>query len=312
MTFTIVDSSLTPGVQLNLLDNPGFEVWQRGTSFSSPAAATYLADRWQQQGNTTGASWTITQESSTVDTGNFSLKVNVTATGSSTSNYISQPFEVTNNVKGKTLTFAVRINTTLVNKVGIEINDGTQNVQSATHTGGGVWQTLSATITVSNSATQLVMHIGFVSSPNITTGIYYADSATMVYGPNSAPFYPLHPMIDLARCQRYYEISPTIGTIGCSPIPGFNNSNLFDLSTQFSVSKRANPTVTISNVTASVSQIATVNISSAPVADDANWTSTSVINTAPAGFDVRYQRNSATTSFSVIRWAYNWTASADL
>src|SRR5262249_22641929 len=31
----------------NFLTNPGFEIYQRGSSWASPAATTYVADRWQ-------------------------------------------------------------------------------------------------------------------------------------------------------------------------------------------------------------------------------------------------------------------------
>ena len=34
----------------NILINGGFEIWQRGTSFSTPADGAYTADRWQNKG----------------------------------------------------------------------------------------------------------------------------------------------------------------------------------------------------------------------------------------------------------------------
>jgi len=47
MAFTTIDPSLTPSVQQNLLINGGFEIWQRGTSFSMTNSGIYTADRWK-------------------------------------------------------------------------------------------------------------------------------------------------------------------------------------------------------------------------------------------------------------------------
>jgi len=254
MSRTLIDSSLVPSASTsfqninNIIDNGGFEIWQRGTSFNNPTAGTYTADRWQQQGNTSGASWTVSQSSSTVDTGNFSITMNVTATGTSTSNYLSQPLEMVKNYTGKTLTFSIRINTSLVNKIGIELNDGFTNVQSTTHPGGGVWQTLSCTINVNSAVTQILCHVGWVNGTNISTGSFFADSAMLVIGPNAASFVPLNPQQDLARCQRFYlQINATndslIAMMQCTSTTAAVGRSYFP--TQM----RTTPTATVTNGT---------------------------------------------------------------
>jgi hypothetical protein len=66
----------------NLLINGGFQVWQRGTSFVSPAHNEIISDNWRHgnggAGGTVGAS-TDTQEADTPDTNSlFSYRVEVT------------------------------------------------------------------------------------------------------------------------------------------------------------------------------------------------------------------------------------------
>ena len=52
----------------NAIINSAFDIWQRGTSFSSPASAAYTADRWQLVYDGTGATRTISQQTFTPGT----------------------------------------------------------------------------------------------------------------------------------------------------------------------------------------------------------------------------------------------------
>ena len=46
----------------NMVVNGDFKIWQRGTSFSSPANASFTADRWFMYYDGTGATRTISQQ----------------------------------------------------------------------------------------------------------------------------------------------------------------------------------------------------------------------------------------------------------
>jgi len=52
----------------NAVINGGFDIWQRGTSFTNPADNTYVSDRWGVRHNGTGVTRTITRETFTPGT----------------------------------------------------------------------------------------------------------------------------------------------------------------------------------------------------------------------------------------------------
>ena len=47
----------------NAIINGNFDIWQRGTSFASPATSSFTADRWKIQFNNTGATRTLSRQS---------------------------------------------------------------------------------------------------------------------------------------------------------------------------------------------------------------------------------------------------------
>jgi hypothetical protein len=92
MSYGLDLQQASQAANLNLLTNPGFEIWQRGTVFSSPAGGVYTADRWAVDKNSTPA-FTFSQENTVVDGGTYSFKVNVSNAASSTYLTAVQPIE---------------------------------------------------------------------------------------------------------------------------------------------------------------------------------------------------------------------------
>jgi hypothetical protein len=208
MVFTTIDPSLTPSVQVNILDNAGFEIWQRGTSFNNPVDSAYTADRWKIRVNPAApTSYTVTQEASIIDQGNFSLKLSVTTVGSALVTLLRQSLENPILYAGKTLTFSARVRTNVAGLI-IRISNGVTNSNSTAHTGDGSFQTLTATQTIPASPATIDLDIGWVGvsagGANVAVSTTYIDSATLVMGNNPATFSPLNPQQDLARCQRYF------------------------------------------------------------------------------------------------------------
>jgi hypothetical protein len=185
----------------NILINGGMEFWQRGTSFSTPANATYTADRWKVNKSGT-PTFTISQESTTVDLGNFSLKLDLTAGGGAAQIGLVQFVENFKDYRGKTVTLTVRMKTAQA-LAQAYIDDGVASSYSVAHTGNNTFQTLVVTLNVSASASNLAVGLGYVvSSP--TTGTIFIDSAMLVLGSTPLAFVPKDTQVELAQCYRYY------------------------------------------------------------------------------------------------------------
>jgi hypothetical protein len=108
---------------------------------------------------------------------------------------------------------SVRVRTSTANAVKLRLSlpgTGGGVVDSAYHSGGGGWETLTATGLVPPDAAKVEVDIFFNASCTA-----YLDNAMLVVGSQAADYAPLHPADDLARCLRYYE---TIGAIGNSDV----------------------------------------------------------------------------------------------
>jgi hypothetical protein len=225
----------------NILDNGGFEVWQRGTSFSTPANNAYTVDRWKVSYNNS-PTFTVTQESSTIDSGLYSMKLNITAVGSAQYLFFNQPIENFQAYRGKTITVSIRVNSN-VSGIYLAISDAAATYSSLYSTPGS-WQTLTVTRTVSTSAATLNVTVGFDSTvsgqPAPSISASYFDSAMLVVGPVPGAFIPTNPQIEFSRCQRYYEIGDVMNFTGYNSTGGTTPQALIP----FRTNKRVAPTIT--------------------------------------------------------------------
>jgi len=175
----------------NLLTNGGFEVWQRGAGGFT--TSVYTADRWFAS----VIAGTVTKETTTVDGSVAALKV--AATGACR---VEQKLEDFTQLRGKTLSFSVRVRQGVANNVRIGLSeDGASYTYSATSATTGSFVTLTVTKAISAGAAAIWAAIEVAA-----TDTAYADNAMLVIGPNPTDYVPLHPQEDLARCQRYYEV----------------------------------------------------------------------------------------------------------
>jgi hypothetical protein len=243
---TIFDPSQVPGAQGNIIDNGGFEIWQRGTTFTNPAFGAYLCDRWSSYVNTSEYNATFTQESTTVDTvGLHSLKVNVTSVTTPDFGAVRQIVENYQDYRGKTLSMSVRCLTSVASMASLSVQGNIAGaVQSAYHPGDGQWHTLTVTITLPTNETGITIYLNVAHLSAI--GISYWDNAMMTIGYTPALFVPCYPQEDLARCQRFYEISGSPYGVTFRSL-GINNGGQYQLSSYqpFSVLKRVSPTIVL-------------------------------------------------------------------
>lgn len=190
--------------RLNLLTNGGFEIWQRGNG-PFTVAGIYAADRWSLAVATSTCS--ISRDTANVENTALSLAcMAVTYThAASGSLRVQQTVEGTNLYRNRTVTFSVRVKSSVAGTVRLSIFDGTRNF-GAYNVGTG-WETLSLTWTVSGAATQIVVEVNC----DVASCTAYLDNATLVVGSQAADYAPLHPADELARCLRYYELLTEVG-----------------------------------------------------------------------------------------------------
>lgn len=216
----------------SLLVNGGFEVWQRGAG-GFTANAAYTADRWQL--SVVGGTNTITQETTTVDGSATSLKM---VAGSATSG-ITQKLEDFKGLRGKTLSFSIRVNQSVASGCRPEIGQDSGATTATTSATTGSFVTLTVTAAIASNATFINITANF-----IVAGTYYLDNAMLVIGPAPAPYQPLHPQEDLARCQRYYEVHGGVATAYPDLQMRAGAAEALHHSYSFNVTKGGTPTVT--------------------------------------------------------------------
>ncbi|MGH7974996.1 MAG: hypothetical protein ACREBR_05695 [bacterium] len=296
MTFTTFDNSqLNQNLQgpSNLLDNGGFEIWQRGTSFSSPANNAYVCDRWQIQ-DTDSPTFTISREASTIDTGLYSCKLNITAPGSAAFIQLAQQIENPARYGGRTVTLSVRVWSSVATVVCIF--DSVGGTSSAAHPGDSAWHTMTVSRSLSLGITNLFSILN-IQVPMVST--MYFDSAILVIGSIPVTFVPLNPQQDLARCQRYYETSGTVSLWSASTSDG----TFYNLSTStiFAATKRTTPTIVVT--------YNDIRETGSTVDQQASYTKI-IENQDAHGFNPRVFKSVAGNAPNEL--SISWTASADL
>jgi hypothetical protein len=245
----------TQSVAENILINGGMEFWQRGLSFSSPAQGVYTADRWKMNRDN-GFTYTVSQESTIIDgVAGFSLKNLITVIpGAAFGMSFQQVIENYGAYAGKTLSFTIRARSSNPNTT-VMITDGVVSTFGSKHSGGGAFETLGVTKTISAATTGISIFFGQVNNGS-ATGTDYYDSAMLTVSDIGCPYIPKNYQAELAQCQRYYEksylpnVAPGTSTT-TNPFQNIANGGTgqsFSAWISFKVDKRTNPTVTVYDV----------------------------------------------------------------
>jgi hypothetical protein len=231
----------------NILVNGGFEVWQRGTSFSNPAEGDFTADKWKATKN--GSPTVSVAQDTDEESGVYALKLDITVAAGSVQFGVFQSLENYQEYKGKTITFSASLKTSTASAYRIRITDGISTTYSDYHTGSGSYETLSVTHTVSASATTVATGIGRFGAISVSSCL--VDSAMLVVGDNALSFKPEDPAVELERCQRYYQkvggelsaAAVAVANVACAS--GATGQG----SLRLPIEMRATPTVTVQNGT---------------------------------------------------------------
>jgi hypothetical protein len=231
----VADSSTSTGLRYqgsmaagkNFLINGGFDIWQRGTSFSNPAGAAYTADRWNNN-NLVQNTQTVSQQTTGVPAGSqYCLR---TAYGAASSYSNKAQIIETNNTKmlqGKTVTFTVKVrrNASFTGNLDMQVSkaSGTDiglagswsaigtttitNAQLPTATTSADWFTGSLTVSIPNDGTANTLKVSVAETSVQGSGAYFEMAeAQLELGSVGTAFSRTGGTIqgELAACQRYY------------------------------------------------------------------------------------------------------------
>jgi hypothetical protein len=275
----VADSSTSTGLRYNpqnALANPvingGFDIWQRGTSFTG-ALPNYLADRWQTFAN---ADKTYSRQTTSDTTNLPNIQYCLRLQRNSGSAFISSPniyysFENVNSTPfiGKTVTisFYARkganfsapsdlLNVTLASGTGTDQNfatvgfTGQTNVVNQNVTLTSTWQRFTGTGTISSTATQLGISFAYTVTGTAGANDYAEVTGVQIdlgtYTASTAPTFRRSGGTiqgELAAAQRYYyrNANTTNGYGRLSAGIGLSTT-LATLATTLPVTMRVQPT----------------------------------------------------------------------
>jgi len=239
----------------NLIINGGFDVWQRGNSFSG---SEYSADRWAQ--SLSGGTATTTQETFTLgqtdvpDNPTYYLKQDCSVGNNNLG--INQPIEDVRNGAGQNVTVSFYAK-------GTNPNGGTFDLQLLQRFGSGGSATITTSTTLSiNSGWTKHTHtftvpsitgktIGTGSNLDFTIRQTSTDTSTNAWelnvanvqvelGDTATDFEHRSYGEELALCQRYYEKGYAQGS------GAYIINHIVNAKQSFIATKRAVPTITFS------------------------------------------------------------------
>lgn len=296
--------------QANLLVNPGFEIWQRGTA-AFTADDIFTADEWKVNRHISDT-LQIDDESTTIVAGTLSLKA--TKTGTNDVAYIRQGVENYKSLEGQTVTFSMWVNANVASGARLVLQDyvSSEEVEySAYHSGSGEWEQLTVTKTI---RTGLASYGSFPHSFGMAVGLQladkavtaYIDGASLVLGnfPQGVPFIPLNPAEDRGRCERFYEAGKQ--DFQHISIRRVNASTMRTrIANRFRGGKYATPTVSITFGQINLFEDAATG-STNTTNDEANWDKT--VTPSQDGYTLKTDRSSVIASRSSMHIDYDFTA----
>jgi hypothetical protein len=174
------------------------------------------------------------------DGGPYAAHLAYTHAGGGTATF-EQLLECWPQMAGRTVSMRARVLCATASAVRLVVDDGVTGHNSAYHSGGGGWETLTCTFTVGASPTTVKAGVIF----DTVTATADVESLSLVHGSTPMPCAPLDFEQELARCLRYLEVLG--GASGYPYLSGYGTAagvkeveNL-----PFAVPKGGTPTVTL-------------------------------------------------------------------
>ena len=206
----------------NLLINGDFQEWQRGTSGT---VNTYACDRWFGWGNQQALT-RQQAENATHNSGRFALRVAHNDGGANGFSSIAQTLETRDaaQCRGKKVTFSIDVKKgsaftgsltlQIVTRTDAEgsINTGTRQVLVTEDITSSLTTSLQRfTCTTTTACAQNIRVIGVNVNHTGTSGTdannyFQVERAQLEIGEHATPFETTDGTVNLARCQRYFQV----------------------------------------------------------------------------------------------------------
>jgi len=212
----------------NVIINGNFDIWQRDTSFASPANGSYVADRWRVDYTGTGATRTISRQAFTLGQTDvpgeptYFLRFDQSVAGSGAAgNAITQRIEGVRTFAGQTITISFwgkaaasltlpRIAVFQYFGLGGSPSASTVTVAASNVAVGTSWAKYTYTLTMPSLSGKTIGTNGTdgiwleIRVPINTTFTFDLAQVQLEAGPVATPFESRPIGTELALCQRYY------------------------------------------------------------------------------------------------------------
>lgn len=328
----IADSYLSNGynsLYRQAIINGNFDVWQRGTSFTT-ATGAYFADRWTYYD--TGTSRTVTRDTDVPNnTSLYSQKMVVVTGGTNKVIDIGQRIEgqIAGRFAGKSITMSFWVKGSVgsgtINNclVALQYASALENwttsentTVSPTFTTTGSWTKISFTQVLPatsasgyslNNGLSIAIQFGASDSTTLTVNL---TQVQLCAGDVALPFMPKSFEEELRMCLRYYEKSYDYGTaiatntaVGVVDLLAASISSALN-NVSFKVRKRTTPVIAYYSIAGTASKISLWSDGM-----DKGATVTSVFESESG---IRQANDSGAGLTSGVHYLAHWTASSEL
>lgn len=206
----------------NILQNSGFEEWNNGTSFTSPANNAPTVDGWSVY-RMSNPDLTISRETEIISAASSRYSAKISVSGSSGTHLIDffQPIPDRDSYKGKTLIFSAKLKCSSLDSCQVLINDDTETITSRLNKKTG-WQTLTCKKTVPYSDLTYLNAAIRIISGNPTT--VYIDDCKLTA---ETPCFPI-----IGKIKHYFYSNSITANIA-KKYHNLNRSTLFSFDILF-------------------------------------------------------------------------------
>ena len=223
----------------NLIINGGFDVWQRGTSFSGLSVYSYFADRWQCAISTTCSRSTDTP----TDEGfNYSAKLEAGSGG----NILRMMLEDSNKLLGSnSFTFSFWIKGSVASTGGMDVGDQQSKSFSITTSWTKITQNFTEISTTAHGGTAN----DYFDITSSVAGDFYITGVQLELGSVATDFEHRSYGEELALCQRYFQQWADDGTTTLLASGYVVNNAIAQFNFKFNGEMRTAPTMSSSGST---------------------------------------------------------------